>query len=184
MLFLAKADNGLMVPHRERVDLAEETRQLFEFYEALADEQGVQLARSGAGTIDGDRLMIRRAIANLLSNALRHTTRGETVRVAISGTDGGRVRWSIENRGETIAPQDLGRIFDRFFRVDASRERSGEGAGLGLAITKSIVQAHGGEITAESANGVTRFTLTFAATDERSARAAVVDKDVMDETPR
>jgi two-component system heavy metal sensor histidine kinase CusS len=149
------------VPHREPVDLAVEVRGLFDFYEALVEERGIALESSGEGTVSGDRLMIRRAISNLLSNAIRHTADGERVRVRIDrdGTD--RVRLTVENPGAPIEPEHLARIFDRFYRVDPARQRSTEGAGLGLAITQSIVKAHHGTLRAASANGLTRFELSL-----------------------
>ncbi|MDT3736977.1 MAG: heavy metal sensor histidine kinase [Denitratisoma sp.] len=163
MLFLAKADNGLIVPRSEPIDLAEEVRQLFEFYEALSEEQGVRLALAGEAVVQGDRLMLRRALGNLLSNALRHTPRSGTIEVRIDRPAPGRIRLAIENPGETIPPEHLPRLFDRFYRADASRHRSHEGAGLGLAITRSIVEAHGGTIAVASANGLTRFEMAFPA---------------------
>ena len=163
MLFLAKADNGLIVPHSEPIDLAEEVRQLFEFYEALSEEQGVRLALVGEAAVQGDRLMLRRALGNLLSNALRHTPRNGTIQVRIDRPLPGKIRLRIENPGETIPPEHLPRLFDRFYRADASRHRSHEGAGLGLAITRSIVEAHGGTIAVASANGLTRFEMAFPA---------------------
>ena len=163
MLFLAKADNGLIVPRRERVDLAAETRGLFAFYEALAEEENVGLVIQGAGAIPGDRLMIRRALSNLLSNALRYTLHGKSVSVFIDPLDSGETRLVIENPGEDIAPEHLSRLFDRFYRVDASRQKISEGTGLGLPITKSIIEAHGGTITVASANGIIRFEIRFPA---------------------
>ncbi|HEX5803438.1 MAG TPA: heavy metal sensor histidine kinase, partial [Azospira sp.] len=73
MLFLAKAENGLIVPERRLVDLASEIRELFEFYDALAEEKAISLRCEGEGAVQGDRLMLRRALSNLLSNAIRHT---------------------------------------------------------------------------------------------------------------
>jgi two-component system heavy metal sensor histidine kinase CusS len=163
MLFLAKADNRLMVPSSEPVDLATEARELFCFYEAFAEEQGVSLALAGAGVVRGDRLMIRRALSNLLSNAIRHTPRDGSVKVLIDQGQTGETRLSVENPGEDIAPEHLPRLFDRFYRVDPSRQKASEGAGLGLAITKSIVEAHQGTIQAFSSNGSTRFAITFPA---------------------
>jgi len=145
------------------VDLAAETRGLFAFYEALAQEQGVGLVVDGAGTIFGDRLMIRRALSNLLSNALRYTLRGNSVTVSIDQLDSGETRLAIVNPGEDIAPAHLSRLFDRFYRVDASRQKTSEGTGLGLAITKSIVDAHRGTIAASSTNGANRFEIRFPA---------------------
>ncbi len=157
MLFLAKSDNGLIVPRREAVDLAEEVRGLFGFYEALAEESGVVLVLTGEGRVDGDRLMLRRAISNLLSNAIRHTPRGGEVRVRIAQAGDGGASLAVENSGETIPPEHLPRLFDRFYRADPSRQHAGDGAGLGLAITRSIVRAHGGEIGVRSGQGVTCF---------------------------
>jgi two-component system heavy metal sensor histidine kinase CusS len=163
MLFLAKADNGLIVPSSEPVDLAAEVRDLFGFYEAFAEEQGVSLVLVGAGIFRGDRLMIRRALSNLLSNAIRHTPRDASVKVLIDQRKSGEIELSVENPGEDIGPEHLPRLFDRFYRVDPSRQKASEGAGLGLAITKSIVEAHKGTIRITSANGSTRFAIAFPA---------------------
>ena len=164
MLFLAKAENGLVLPSREAVDLATEVQALFDYYEALADERGVALRRDGEGTVTGDRLMIRRAINNLLSNALRYTRRGEAIAVSVRSA-GGVIEVAVENPGEAIPADRLPHLFDRFFRADRSRyHRDSEGAGLGLAITRAIVAAHGGSVAASSASGRNRFTLSFPAT--------------------
>ena len=163
MLFLAKSDNGLIVPRSEAVDLDFELRQLFEFYDALAEDQGVELTLSGTGTVDGERLMIRRALSNLLSNAINHTSHGGRVTVRIEqGRDRSTV-CALENPGDDIAPEHLPRLFDRFYRVDPSRQRSTDGAGLGLAITKSIMLAHNGTVRVSSSGGMTRFEIEFPA---------------------
>ena len=163
MLFLAKADNGLIVPRSETVDLAVAVRELFEFFDALAEDRGVSLRVTGEGTVCGERLMIRRAISNLLSNAINHTQHGGCVDVRIEHSEAGEVRLSVENLGDTIPAEQLPRLFDRFYRVDPSRQRSTEGTGLGLAITKSIVAAHKGIVRGFSANGITRFEMIFSA---------------------
>jgi two-component system heavy metal sensor histidine kinase CusS len=163
MLFLAKADNGQIVPRSAIVDLADEVRELFEFYDALAEDRAVGMALIGEGTVSGERLMIRRAISNLLSNAINHTPRGGRVDVRIETIDDGNVRLSVENPGDGIAAEHLPRLFDRFYRVDPSRLRSTEGAGLGLAITKSIVSAHRGTVRAFSADGLTRIEISLPA---------------------
>lgn len=159
MLFLAKSDNDLIIPNRERVDLAAEVSSLFEFYEALVEEKNVTLTCSGNGSVFGDRLMLRRAVNNLLSNAVRHTPEGGRIAVCVDDSDGSTIVLSVENRGETISPEHLPRLFDRFYRVNASRQHFGEGAGLGLAITRSIARAHGGEAFARSEDGVTTFEI-------------------------
>lgn len=158
MLFLAKADNQLLVPTQEAVDLKVEISSLLEFYEPLIEEKKLQLAFHGHTEVRGDRLMLRRAVGNLLSNGIRHTPEHGLIKIVLeSGEDQVCVR--IENSGETIPSEHLPRLFDRFYRVDPSRHRSGEGSGLGLAITKSIAMAHRGAVSVKSADGRTTFSL-------------------------
>ena len=158
MLLLAKAEHGLVVPSRETVHLAAWFLALFDYYDAVAEEKGLQLTLEGSGEVCADRLMLRRALGNLLSNAVRHSLADAPVHVAISaGPD--RVSIRMTNTGEPIPREYWERIFDRFFRVDQARQQSREGSGLGLAISKSIIVAHGGSITATSKGAVTTFTL-------------------------
>jgi len=157
MLFLAKADNNLLVPRRERVDLRAEATQVLEFYEAIADDKRIRLLCKGDGIVSGDKLMLRRAISNLVSNAVRHTPPEGRITVRIDSPAPSSVTVSVENTGESVAPEHLPRLFDRFYRADASRRHFGEGAGLGLAITRSIARAHGGDTSVRSADGVTTF---------------------------
>jgi two-component system, OmpR family, heavy metal sensor histidine kinase CusS len=159
MLFLAKSDNHLMVPNREPVELRREVLALFDFYEALAEEKNLTLRCAGAATVAGDRLMLRRALGNLLSNAVRHTPDGGVVAVGIEADADAGVTVSVSNSGATIAPEHLPRLFDRFYRADASRRQHSEGAGLGLAIVASIAQAHGAAAAVRSAYGQTTFEL-------------------------
>lgn len=158
MLFLAQADNGMILLNREPVDLAVQIGELFDFFDALAEEKNLHLALTGSGRVSGDKLMLRRALANLISNAIRHTRSGGDIRVRIESGETGTTL-SIENSGEPIPPEHLSRIFDRFYRADPSRHRNGEGAGLGLAITRSIIQAHGGEIDVRSGAAGVCFTI-------------------------
>ncbi|MDT8992529.1 heavy metal sensor histidine kinase [Curvibacter sp. APW13] len=165
MLLLAKAEYGQMgdwiAAHGERVDLAQEVRNLFDFYEALAEDKGVRLELQGACQVWGDRLMLRRAVSNLLSNALRYTPQGGAVRVEL-GVEGERALLVVENPGPTIDAAHLPHLFERFYRADPSRQQAtGEGTGLGLAITQAVVQAHGGSIQASSDNGLTRFSMAL-----------------------
>ncbi|MGR2739099.1 heavy metal sensor histidine kinase [Billgrantia sp. Q4P2] len=158
MLFLAKADHGLLPNPAEPVHLDQEVAALLEFYDALAEERQVMIQANGTATITGDRLMLRRAVANLLSNALRHTPPGGHIAVVIEPHIDD-IRLSVQNNGDAIPPEQLARLFERFHRADNIRSHRGEGAGLGLAITRSIVKAHGGNIDAASEGGVTTFTI-------------------------
>jgi two-component system heavy metal sensor histidine kinase CusS len=161
MLFLAKADNSLVVPKREQINLHEEVAKLLDFYEALAGERHVHLTQSGTATVYADRLMIQRALSNLLSNAIRFTPKGMVIEVTL-GENAEQTIITVANPGPEIPAEHLHKIFERLYRLDASRrEGHTENVGLGLAITKSIVEMHGGMISAESAQGQTKFTLKF-----------------------
>jgi len=157
MLFLAQADNDPGNQNLTEVDLATEAGILFEYYEAWAEERGVKLTLEGAATASGDRLMLRRALGNLISNAIRHTPGGKSVRVELGISKNGEICIVVGNPGIDIPPEHLPRLFDRFYRVDPSRQEGG--TGLGLAIVKSIVDAHGGRIDVTSAAGQTRFQI-------------------------
>ena len=159
MLYLAKADHGLLMPKREALELAEEADVLLEFFAPLAEDAQVKLSRDGTARMQGDRSMLRRALSNLLDNALRFTPGGGEVRVKIVEQPTG-LSLTVENSGEVISEDLLPRLFDRFYRADpARREGSSEHAGLGLAITQSIIRAHGGQIRCESDKGWTRFVI-------------------------
>ncbi len=160
MLFLAKADSAEHPPNAETVDLKNELHNLFDFYGAWAEENHVSLKQEGRAHIQGDRLMLRRALSNLLSNAIRHTSKGHSVEVKLNQAENG-VFIVIKNPGTPIPAEHLSKVFDRFYRTDPSRQRSGEGAGLGLAIVKSIVEAHGGTITATSDDTGTQFRVSL-----------------------
>ena len=165
MLYLAKADHGLLVPKREPLELAEEADALLEFFAPLAEDAQVSLSRDGEGRFEGDRAMLRRALSNLLDNALRFTPAAGDVRVQIA-EQAKSLRVTVENSGEGISSELLPRLFDRFYRADPARqEGSSEHAGLGLAITQSIIRAHGGQIHCESAQGWTRFVIELPQND-------------------
>ncbi len=158
MLLLAKAENGLAVPTRQTVHLATEVRTLFDYYEAVAEEKMLHLRVDGDGAVNADRLMLRRALGNLLSNAVRHSAVNSAIQVNIRSSSDA-ISIAMENTGDAIPAEYLERVFDRFFRVDPARHHGSESNGLGLAITRSIVLAHGGTISATSINGVTTFTI-------------------------
>ncbi|WP_132980350.1 heavy metal sensor histidine kinase [Pigmentiphaga sp. D-2] len=172
MLYLAKMEHGLTLPDAGVIAVQDEVSALFEFYEALAEDKAVAMRLTGRGRIVGDRLMLRRALSNLLSNALRHTPPGGAIDVVVA-SDATAVTIAVENDGKEIPVELIPSLFDRFFRGDKSRARpDSESSGLGLSITRAIMVAHGGDITAGSAAGRTRFTLVFPAKDALPASSA------------
>lgn len=164
MLWLAQTERGQIRPRSEVLDLSAEVNDLVDYFAAWAEEQDVLLECSGpAVQLRGDRSMMRRALANLLSNAIRHTPVDGRVEIQLSDGDHGRVAISVQNTGPEIPAEQLSKVFYRFYRIDPSRHRRDEGAGLGLAIVKSIIELHGGEIRASSGAGVTTFTISLPA---------------------
>ncbi|MEZ5538757.1 MAG: heavy metal sensor histidine kinase [Pseudomonadales bacterium] len=160
MLFLAKADHGLIIPSRASIALGKDIRALCDFYGVLADEKNIQLCVTGEATCMGDALMLRRAFGNLLSNAIQHATAHSSIHIVIH-TEACAVHVAISNQGETISPEHLPRLFNRFYRADAVRSSPSDGMGLGLAITQSIIAAHKGKISVESSTGNTTFTVVL-----------------------
>ncbi|PZU17046.1 MAG: two-component sensor histidine kinase [Shinella sp.] len=159
MLYLAQAETVDALPTRERVVLGSLVDALLEFYGLLAEDKQVQLQRDGDADLRGNRLMIHRAVANLLSNAIQHCPPGGVVQIRIRSGDGG-CNIEVSNPGTPIPADVLPRLFDRFYRADRSRGRGhGEGAGLGLAITRAIAQAHGGQVQVISTTQATVFSL-------------------------
>ncbi|MEH0885156.1 Cu(+)/Ag(+) sensor histidine kinase [Enterobacter sp. UNJFSC 003] len=176
MLFLAQADNNQLVPDRVMFDLRVEVMKVFEFFEAWAEECNITLRFSGIPClIEGDPQMLRRAINNLLSNALRYTPEGKTVTASMIEKERD-VELMIENPGKPIPEEHLPRLFDRFYRVDPSRQRKGEGSGIGLAIVKSIVAAHHGKVRVESDAVSTRFILSMPKTGNTSTVMGVIQE--------
>lgn len=161
MLFLAQSEHATAALQLTRVDLRGEAVKVAEYLELLAEERDVGVVVEGAGMVVADQGLVQRAITNLVSNAVRHCGSGTQVRIVVA-EDAGRARLAVVNQGEPIAQEHLGRLFDRFYRVDSSRNRDAGGTGLGLAIVKAIMKLHGGTAEASSTpEGETRFTLAF-----------------------
>ena len=133
-------------------------------YDAVAYERGCEIESliEGGISITCDPAWLERAVKILLDNATKYAAQGSTVTTSLA-REGHKVRFSVANRGQVIDEADLARIFDRFYRTDKARQRESEGGfGLGLAIAKSIVEAHGGTISATSdAEAGTVFTFVI-----------------------
>jgi two-component system OmpR family sensor kinase/two-component system sensor histidine kinase BaeS len=165
---LSLGESGALTLHRELTDIGELVTDSVASFRTQADSAGITLVAAVDGALpqaDVDPVRIREVLANLLSNALRYTPRGGTVRVAATAADG-RVRVVVHDSGPGIAAEALPHVFDRFYKSEESH-----GAGLGLAIAKSLIVAHGGEIEATSAVGdgtAMRLWLPVAASSAQS----------------
>lgn len=161
MLFLAKTERGVDLPNKERFSAAAEVAALAEFHEAVADERQLRIETHGDAAINGDRLMFRRAVSNVLSNALRHAEAGSVVSIKIEPADVW-VMVRVQNAGAPIPPEVMTRLFDRFYSADPARNHpASAGSGLGLAITRAIVDCHGGKVSVACSLGLTTFSLSF-----------------------
>jgi two-component system heavy metal sensor histidine kinase CusS len=166
LLFLARAERPLTELHRESVNLGELLTTVRDYYEASATDAGISLVvKDGTEPLNAalDRSLMLRAVSNLVSNAIAHTTPGGTVTLAATNEDVA-MRIEVSDTGIGISAEALPRVFDRFFRVDPSRSKSSGGTGLGLAIVQSILALHGGsaEITSQLGRG-SRVTLRVPA---------------------
>lgn len=161
MLFLAQVDQPLARAQLTPVALGEEARRVAELFDLNAESKDIELKVRGWGTVQADRLMLQRALSNLLSNAIRHSPVGQRVEIGIEAKDDGLHCW-VQNGGPGIAAEHLPHLFERFYRVGCGRSRMDGGTGLGLSIVRSIMQVHGGRVEVSSTlEGPTRFSLVF-----------------------
>jgi signal transduction histidine kinase len=112
----------------------------------------LRIGEEDQAVVTGDRDRIKQALLNLGVNAIQHTPPGGHVTLSLTVRDG-YAALSVADTGYGIAPQDLPHIFDRFYRADPSRSRNGGGAGLGLSIVRSVVEAHSGQVLVTSEPG-------------------------------
>jgi two-component system heavy metal sensor histidine kinase CusS len=168
LLFLARAENAETPLNRLTFKIGPEIDTILDFYDAAAREQNIALSRQGDADLYADAMLVRRAVSNLVSNALQHTSAGGEVLLAVKQANGS-VEIQAHDTGCGIGPEHLPRIFNRFYRADAARSSNSGGVGLGLAIVKSIMDLHGGSVTAESKPGEgTMITLRFIQGEQMS----------------
>ncbi|MFC4161378.1 heavy metal sensor histidine kinase [Chitinimonas lacunae] len=163
MLFLARADRGMLTLDQQPVDLRAESDSVVEFFELGASEKAQTLTVAGQLAVPGDRLMLRRALTNLLSNAVRYAPAGAEIEVRL-GHDSQGPFLSVSNPGAAIRAEELHQLFARFTRGDNARSRDTDGVGLGLALVDSIMRLHQGTVEVESDGDRITFRLRFAAT--------------------
>ncbi|MBB6288851.1 MULTISPECIES: heavy metal sensor histidine kinase [unclassified Pseudomonas] len=161
MLFLAQVSHPAARAGFGTVSLGAEAQRVMELFALSAEDKHVTLNLRGDAWVTGDRLMIQRAISNLLSNAIRHTPEGSSVLLLVETYDQS-VSLSVGNPGRGIEAHHLPHLFERFYRADSSRTRAEGGTGLGLAIVQSIMHLHQGHADVSSQPGrFTRFSLVF-----------------------
>lgn len=161
ILFLARAEHAHVVVNKEPLDMQLELTRIAEYFEGIADDAGVAITVSGQGTLLADAILLRRAVSNLVANAIRYTPAGQAIKLAVENQNDTLVI-SVSNPGIGIDASHLERIFDRFYRADTARSNSAGSTGLGLAIVQSIMALHGGSAQAESViDGITVFKLIF-----------------------
>ncbi|MDN7874407.1 heavy metal sensor histidine kinase [Burkholderia aenigmatica] len=160
MLFLARTDNARQHLKTAELDAGSELRRLASYFQALADEAGVRIDVHGEAPVVADATLFRRAVSNLASNALEHAEAASTIELAVSA-QGSYAVVEVTNRGAAIPPEQVDKIFERFYRIDSSRHGAARNAGLGLAIVKSIMELHRGKVEVASRDGRTTFALYF-----------------------
>lgn len=165
LLILSRADSQALVLHRERFDLTDLARACADGLAAPAAAHRVAVIVDGQPTqVDADPDRMRQVLVNLLDNAIRYSPSGEVVRVNVASASDG-VTVSVQDRGPGIPAAEQVRVFERFYRADKARARDAGvgGAGLGLSIAQTLIEAHGGHIALESREGegtIVRFTLS------------------------
>jgi two-component system, OmpR family, heavy metal sensor histidine kinase CusS len=173
MLFLAQADQDSLPLERAPLEARSELEAVAEFYRPLAQEQGVELLCEGRCRIEADPLLLRRALSNLLSNAIRYTPHGGRVTLRAAVDTGPTPVLSVSDTGTGIPPQHMPRLGERFYRVEPSRTAGACGSGLGLAIVRSIMALHGGRFSIDSRPGAgTTASLLFPPISQMTIRSS------------
>lgn len=152
---LSKADAGELALNRQNINPQAILERSVEAFQVEAGRRDITLrmqAEPNLPPVDVDEERMAQVMNNLVNNALRHTPQGGTIELSAARTAGG-VTLQVRDNGEGIAPEDLPHIFERLYRADTARQQSNSESGLGLAITKALVEAHGGRITASSRPG-------------------------------
>lgn len=154
LLTLSRADGGQVRLHREPADLAALAGEVVQQLKVLAEEKGQTLELDAPAAVPApvDRVVLSQALSNLVDNAIKYAPPQTGIRIAVRRR-GERAELEVSDHGPGIAPEHCARIFDRFYRVDKARARELGGVGLGLAIARWGVEAHGGAIELESEAG-------------------------------
>ncbi|MFS7222035.1 heavy metal sensor histidine kinase [Rahnella inusitata] len=167
ILFLARATDARSVLTITSIDVSAEMTRIQEYFEGLAEEREMTLHSAGEGILYADAILFQRALSNLVANAVRYAHEGTPIVVRAEAHASG-MDIHVISQGDPIPPEKLGKLFDRFYRADASRSEGGSSSGLGLSIVQAIMALHQGSVrVVSSAEGETRFTLTFPREDHK-----------------
>ena len=163
---LSLAEAGQLSLSRESSDISALARSVVAAYRERVGSHNIDLAvdipEASLPLVDVDPVRIRQVLRNLLDNAIRHTPSGGAIKLTVGHGASGFLRVEVSDTGSGIAAEDLPRVFEHFYKVDPARERSRSGSGIGLAIVKQLVEAHGGSVAVQSELGkgsVFTFTL-------------------------
>jgi len=151
LLTLARLDETPQL-RREPVDLAKLARDVVTDAQATAPERPIGVQAPDVAIVSGDPHQLHQVLANLMRNALVHTPAGSAIEVSVR-RDGRTVEIGVRDHGPGLPDGERERLFERFWRAEAGRERGKAGAGLGLAIVHDIVAAHHGSVSADNAAG-------------------------------
>lgn len=159
---LAKVESDNLKLNKTEISLKELTGKILRSYEKELDDKNLNVELAGhCSPILADRDRIRQVLMNLISNAVKYTTDGGKIRITLSDMEDSVV-FHIQDNGIGIPEEEIPYIFERFYRADKSRNRNTGGSGIGLAIVKSILWAHGGSIDVESRlNEGSTFVITL-----------------------
>lgn len=163
MLFLARAEQGERVRSRVQVSLAQEVRKIIDFFDMVLDESGMAVQVQGDAQLWAETSLLRRAVSNLLQNAIQHASGSPRIEVCIGQPEPGWAELSVANASPPLAQEQLEHVFDRFYRADHARTNSFESHGLGLAIVQAIARMHGGAAFVRQGEGQISFGLRLPA---------------------
>ncbi|OLY75565.1 histidine kinase [Pseudomonas sp. ATCC PTA-122608] len=160
MLFLARTDPASALRQRQELNAADEVERMADYFEGPAGDVDISILAQGTGVIWAEPMLLRRALANLCANAIKYGAPSSELLIQATPSAEG-ISLTVTNQGATIPAEHLPRLFERFYRVDESRERSAHSNGLGLSIVATIMQLHNGRYSVSSEDGVTCFALFF-----------------------
>ena len=164
LFFISKTDHSLIRINKEKTELNAFIINIIASMKKIAEENNLKLSFQCEEKVYAgiDKSLMNQVIYNLLDNAIKFSNQGGEIIIQLEKTNPNKASISIINQGDYIQPEDQKKIFERFFRIDSSRNRGTGGAGLGLSVVKAIIDMHEGEIEVESnSDGITKFKITI-----------------------